>query len=413
MLILKNIPRYSIYALLVITPLARGSVQPWAITTIHMITIIALAAFLMEKSLTWEWRWIKTPLDLPFIALTVLCLLSSVFSMNRQISLSSMLLLINYLTIFYLTIHTFNTRSSLRGLIYLIIGIAVFLSIFGLFKKFGMNPFPWWDYGDIIFVPDRLSSTYGNANHLAGYLEMVVFLILGLLLVGHRGGKLFLISYLTIILISALILSLSRGGWFSTLLSFSFMAIVLLSSEYFKRKKSLISFIVVALILALVILASTPVVERVMTVTEESEEVSLNKRIFVWGGIMDMIGDYPIIGSGPGTFSTIFTQYQPPGLSIRFFMAHNDYLHFVSEAGLIMIPIIIWMIIAFYRRGLKKLNNPSQLVRGTTLGAMAGITAILVHSIVDFNLHIPANAIIFVVLVSIVVAPRPGVKETD
>ena len=65
------------------------------------------------------------------------------------------------------------------------------------------------------------------------------------------------------------------------------------------------------------------------------------------------------------------------------------------------------MIIALYRKGFRKLKNPSRLVRGITLGAMSGITAILVHSISDFNLHIPANALLFTILAAIVVAPLP------
>ena len=99
--------------------------------------------------------------------------------------------------------------------------------------------------------------------------------------------------------------------------------------------------------------------------------------------------------------------YQPPGFTNRYFMAYNDYIHFTSEVGFLLIPIIIWMIIALYRKGFKKLKNPSRLVRGTTLGAMSGVTAILIHSIVDFNLHIPANALLFTVLAAIVVAPLP------
>ena len=65
------------------------------------------------------------------------------------------------------------------------------------------------------------------------------------------------------------------------------------------------------------------------------------------------------------------------------------------------------MIIALYRKGFRKLKNPSRLVRGITLGAMSGITAILVHSISDFNLHIPANALLFAILAALVVAPLP------
>jgi len=68
---LATIPRYAIYALLIFTPLARASVQGWAICIIHMVTIIALTAFLLEMNWNWTWKWIKTPLS------SVLCLLSS------------------------------------------------------------------------------------------------------------------------------------------------------------------------------------------------------------------------------------------------------------------------------------------------------------------------------------------------
>ncbi len=156
-----------------------------------------------------------------------------------------------------------------------------------------------------------------------------------------------------------------------------------------------------------VILSSTPVVERIRTLEKKMEIPNFRLRVTAWKGIVKLIEAHPLFGTGPGTFATVYTQYQPPGLPHRYFKAHNDYLHFTSEVGLLLIPIVIWMIIALYRKGFKKLKNPSRLVRGITLGAMSGITAIMVHSFGDFNLHIPANAILFVVLAAIVVAPLP------
>jgi O-antigen ligase len=333
--------------------------------------------------------------------------LSVVFSVHRPTSLWSFILLFNYLTILYLTIHLTTTRSQIKGLIYIIIGVATFLSIFGIFKKFGMNPFPWWDYGDLKYSPDFLSATYGNHNHLAGYLEMAIPLLLGLFLLGYRSGGLFLIIYLTILLLSALTLSLSRGGWIAFLLGLVFMSISLLASRHFRRKKLLISSIGGLIVLAFIILASTSVTERIMTIAEMEEEASFASRMIAWKGALKMIGDYPVLGSGPGTFATVFTQYQPPGLAAYYNFAHNDYLHFISETGLLLAVLIIWMMVSLYRKGFEKLKNPSRLVRGTTLGAMTGITSILVHSIVDFNLHIPANVILFTVLVAIVMMPLP------
>ena len=376
-------------------------------TTIHMITLVALTGFLVQKSWNRDWKWINTPLDKPILALLILCLVSSAFSMHHRTSLWSTILLINYVVIFYLTIYTITTRIHLRRLIYLIIGVAIFLSVFGLFKRFGVNPFPWWEYSELKYPLSFLSATYGNHNHLAGYLEMAIPLTLGLFLTGYRGGKLSLVIFLTFIMLIALVLSLSRGGWISAFVGLVFMAICLLTSRYFKRKGFLIALIGGSVALIIIILASSPVIERIQTVMEKGEESSLHSRLVVWNGVVEMIEDHSLLGTGPGTFAIVFTQYQPSGLQSRYYMAHNDYLHFTSEVGVFLIPIIIWMIIAFYRKGFRKLKNPSRLVRGTTLGAMSGVTAILIHSIVDFNLHIPANALLFTILVALVAAPLP------
>jgi len=405
--IINRISRYSLYALLIFTPLARASVQPWAITIIHMLTLIALTAFLLEKTMAWDWKWIKTPLDKPFIVLTVLCLLSSIFSLHRATSQWSMILLLNYLVIFYLTIHTFRTRTQIRKLVYFIIGMAAFLSIFGLFKYFGSNPFSWWEYTDISQSPYRLSATFGNPDHLAGYMEMTLPLVLGLFLLGFERGKKFFLIYLAFLLLTALILSLSRGSWFASITGLALMAAFLLFDRYFKRKKLVLSIIGITLAAAFIVLSTTPVVERILTLTERDPEANLSCRLTAWGGAVRMIENHPVLGTGPGTFAFAYTKFQPPGLSKHYTMAHNDYLHFVSEVGLPLIAIIMWMILSLYRKGFRKLKNPSRLVRGITLGAMSGITAIVVHSVGDFNLHIPCNAILFTVLAAITTSPIP------
>lgn len=399
--------RYALYALLIFTPLARGSVQGWAVAVIHLITLSALSIFLLDKCVRSDWKWVKTALNKPILALFILCLLSSVFSIHRRSSLWAMVLLINYVTIFYLVIFTVNNKSRIKRLAYLIVGVGSFLSVFGMFKKFGHNPFPWWNYEDLRYSIDFLSATYGNHNHLAGYLEMAIPLALGLFLLGFRGGKLLLMIYLSFIMVTALILSLSRGGWISFLLGLFLFACGLMKSHYFKKRKLFLSLIGALLALSMIILASTPVVERVISVLEKEEEAGFYARTVAWEGVFKMITEKPLLGTGPGTFSSAFTKYQPPGLLRHFSKAHNDYLHFTSEVGFLLIPIIIWMIIGFFREGFYKLRSPSRLIRGVTLGAMSGVTAILFHSIIDFNLHIPANALLFTVLAALVVAPLP------
>jgi len=402
--ILPTISRYSLFALLIFTPLARGSVQGWAQTVIHIVTLIALTAFLLEKNLARDWKWINTPLDKPILILIILSILSTFFSLHKQTSFWSTILLFNYLFIYYLVIQTVRTRTQLRQLVYLIIGVAAFLSIFGLLKIFGNNPFPWWEYPEITRSVDRLASTYGNANHLAGYMEMSIPLVLGLFLTGLRGTRLFLMICIIFLFFIALMLSLSRGGWIGAFIALIFMAFALQTNRRFISKKLIVILIAGSIAAAFFVLSSTATVERILALEKKE---GLAARMAVWNGAVNMIKDYPLLGTGPGTFSTVYTQYQPPGMYRRYFMAHNDYLQMVSEAGILLIAIMIWMTIVLYKKGFKKLKNPSRLVRGITLGAMSGITAILVHSIYDFNLHIPANALLFTVLSALVVAPIP------
>jgi len=271
----------------------------------------------------------------------------------------------------------------------------------------GANPFPWWDYTDLKYPPEFLSSTFGNHNHLAGYMEMAILLILGLFLLGYRSGIVFVLAYLSFLLLTALGLTLSRGGWIGALIGLAFMAIALVTSRHFKKKRLIAALAGGFLAMALIVLASNPVVETILTIEQREDIPNFSARLTAWGGIVDMIKDYPVLGIGPGTFSFIFTQYQPPGLKAHYTMAHNDYLHFTSEVGLPLIAIIVWMIIALYRKGFRKLKHPSRLVRGITIGSMSGITAILFHSVSDFNLHIQANALLFTILAAIVVAPLP------
>jgi len=350
-------------------------------------------------------------LDKPIFVLLILSILSTVFSVHTYTSIWSFILLCNYVIIFYLIIHTLRTRSQLRRLVYLIIGLAALISIIGLLKNFCGNPFPWWNYTDFQTAPDRLSSTFGNADHLAGYMEMTLPLLLGLLLTGFRGIKIVFVIVLAVLLFAALLLSLSRGGWLGAVTGLFFMCIALLLNRYFQSKKLVLTVCGGCVVVAFIVLSSTTVVKRIKTVEEMGNIPNLNARITVWGGVVEMIKDHPLLGTGPGTFATVFTQYQPPGVLSRYFAAHNDYLQMTAETGLALVPVMAWMIFAFFIKGFKKLNNPSRLVRGTTLGAMSGVTAILIHSIFDFNLHIPANAILFTVLAAIVVSPVPEARR--
>ena len=402
--------RLCIYALLIFTPLAVGSAPTWAMMVIHIITLIALTFLLIEKIVTWRWQWTRTPLDLPLAALLSVVFLSTIFSTDRYTSIWSSALLATYVAVFYLTIHSVSSRRQLGRILQVIIFTAFFLSVFGLIKKAGANPFPWWDYD---MGQNRImaaaSSTFYNPNHFAGYLAMALPVCLCMFLIGLRESQKVLTGVFTLLILLAIVFSLARGGWISSIFGMAFMGAVLLitSKSVIITKKLLLLIAGGLLFIGLVFLFSTPAVEEFVTLKKAPEDKNLQGRIVVWRRTLQMIADYPLLGSGPGTYATIFTRYQPPLTNLRYYMAHNDYLHFVSETGLPVLVVMGWLTIVCYRFGFQKLTHPSRLVRGSTLGALSGISAILLYSVSDFNLHIPANAVLFSVLAAIVVAPPP------
>ncbi len=86
--------------------------------------------------------------------------------------------------------------------------------------------------------------------------------------------------------------------------------------------------------------------------------------------------------------------------------AHNDYLQLLVETGILGFATMIWFLVVLFRRALPKIGGWMTDVNGAvTLACLLGLSGILVHSLVDFNLQIPANAALFYVFCSIAAAP--------
>jgi hypothetical protein len=407
--------RYLVFFLLIFTPLARGSEYQWAVMIIHFATLLALTAMLIQKSLLWDWQIPRVVLNKPIAVLLIIVFGATCFSQIPHVSLWPAILLGNYIILFYLVIDSVTTRAHLRLLVYVIIAVAIILTIVGLLKISGHNPFPWWNYAQSTLNLDlaAASSTFGNPNRFAGYMEMALPLTFGMFFTGFKGGQRFLIVYLSLMMLIVLVFARSRGALISTMLSITFVTILYLINYPKHRFKLIAAFMGGLLLISFIILSDKNVVEEFKTLKSMQSDASLTSRLMLWKNLAEMIRDYPLFGTGPGTFSTIFTQYQPVGFKVRFYRAHNDYLEFITEVGILLAGVYLWIIVLFFKRGFKKMRHPSRLVRGTTLGAMTGVTAMLIHSISDFNLQIPANAILFTVLAAIVVARSPRSSSSN
>jgi O-antigen ligase len=232
----------------------------------------------------------------------------------------------------------------------------------------------------------------------------VIPLMLALFLTRTRRGP-FLIALIiaVVMVITCHLLTLSRGGWFSLGLALSFMALLLMLHKRFRNKKLLALLFSSFAVVLFFVLSGTDLFVRALSMTDEETVLGMGGRMIIWQGTLGMIKDNLLIGIGPGTFATIFPQYQLAGSAARFYQVHNDYLHFLVELGVLFLPLLGWLLLSLFNAGRRKLQSTSRQVWGISLGAMTGIVAILIHSFVDFNLHIPANAILFTVLAALVV----------
>lgn len=386
---------------MIFMPLARGGVHSWAQTVFTICVILMAGILLLQRLNTGKPALNGTKLFYPFIALLLWMLFSFLFSPVKTAGFEAISTTLIYILFYYILIHLVQSRKQQRFIVYLLIGISLLLSIIGLLKLGGIT-FPWWEYEELN-KKNFLTSTYGNHNHIAGYLEMIIPLILALFLTRSRKGVIFVcLLLIAFVVIGSHVLTLSRGGWVAMFSSLVFMSAMLLSLKKYNRKKLLLIGNGVVLGLFLFVLAGTNMLERALTLTEADTVVSLNGRSFVWEGTYAMIGEGIFVGSGPGSYSTIITQYLPSGISSRFFYAHNEYLQLIAELGLPIILIMIWGLFHLIKEVQQKFRSSSRQTWGVTLGAITGVVAILFHSCVDFNLHIHANSVLFATLIALV-----------
>lgn len=410
----SSISRYALFLLIFLAPLPKASVPGWAQTCILFITLWALFFFLLIRILNEDQVWISTPINKPLSALYTLSILSGILSVHHYTSIWSVAKLTNYLVVFLLISALVRHRNDFKRIVFLLLIMAGFLSIFGFIKWAGYSPFPWWEYSAQSGVTYRLSSTFVNADHFAGYLEMVTPILIALMVTGYLDDKIIPGAALAVIMLLALILTHSRGGWIAFFVGLIFLIACLLTDKKVNKKRAFWGILAGLFMILGVVFVEPTLTKRLLTFFQMEYIPNFRGRIIAWRGVVNLIFDHPFFGTGPGTFSGIFTQYQPAGTGGAFYNhAHNDYLEFISEVGIFLIPLLIWIAIVVFRCGFKKMKNPSRLIRGVTAGAMAGIVSIMVHTIADFPLQTPANALILTILVALVVSPIPKHQSKD
>jgi O-antigen ligase len=207
--------------------------------------------------------------------------------------------------------------------------------------------------------------------------------------------------FLVVIMFVAVIFSRSRGGILAAV--FSIVFIGLLAQVKVRRKVWMLGvffFLVCAMGYGLWI-GLDPVLAR-FEQTREPGYLEMEGRVAMWKDALPLVRDYPVVGTGLGTFGTAFRRYQTDLVDKYVDHAHNDYLEFAADTGLLGAALLFLPILYLLAKMIASfLNDTRRYRRAVTLGCIGSTLALLIHSVTDFNLQIPANALIFAVVLGI------------
>jgi O-antigen ligase len=399
----ENALLYGIFGLLLFGPLAFGAVEPWSIFLMEAGSAALFLLWIGKRVLDGDMKIRWNPLFLPMGVFGLLIVSQLVFRITAypHDTISLALLYFSYAMLCFLAGQTLIRGSQARtlALIFSLYGAAV--AGFALLQGISSNGRLYWirqpRMGGWIYGP------YVNHNHYAGLMEMLVPIPLVLALTRLATSRTRAVAgAVAAVMVGTIFLSGSRGGMLAILAE-----LILLASLLVKQKRSLRTAIGVGVFLAIVVglltwIGGAELSKRIATVGASHSEISSDVRAYINRDGLKMFLRKPVLGWGLGTFPVVYPQFRT--FYTNFFVneAHNDYLQLLVEMGLLGFGTMVWFLVTLYVRALKKIGNWTGEISGAvTLACMLGLSGILVHSAVDFNLQIPANAALFYVLCTI------------
>ena len=398
--------------------LAFGSTEPWSEFVLECaaagLFLLWAASQLAQGNL--EIR--PSPLYLPALAFALLVAVQLVsgISAYRYATLQEAIRYLAYGMLMFVAVQCFRSRQQIHGFL---TGMTIFgtlLAVFGILQDFTSNGKIYW-----IRQPQFAAWGFGpyvNHSHWAGLMELLTPLPLALLMRRRQSGALTaLLGFAALMMGSTIFLAGSRGGMAAFAVQVALGAALLLLRGQSSERIRDVAILAVIGVIFLAWLGGSRVTDRIESAyaaegATMTHTLDARFRLGLFKDTLSMAKARPIAGWGLDCFTRVFPGFQT-FYSDRFVnAAHNDYLQLLAETGVIGFAIMLWFVIAMFRSGLRR-RVPAGPVAFPKLAATLACTGILVHSLVDFNLHVSANAALFYVMAALASAEEvEGGEET-
>lgn len=399
--------RIGICLLIAFSVLALGAVEVWSVS---ILEIGAALLFVWWGVITWRnpdakihWNYLQASvLGLLLIGLLQLALHGTAYP---YLTRTMLLKLAAYLIVLFLATQAFRERKDLERLVWFLMVFGFVVSLEGIAQHFTSSNEIFW-MGDLKIEGGDPFGPYVNRNHFAGFVELTA--PMGLALLAFRGVKrdLFpLATLLAIVPVAGMILSTSRGGIIALVMQILVLLALALRQKALHGKRATAAAAVALVgIAAVAWVGTSKAVERFAALNVH--DVTLGRRASMFRGAARIFLNHPIKGCGLGTIVDVFPSYETAYDGRLVDHVHNDYIEGLAETGLLGGLCGVLFLWTLYTDGRERfLAEQGHFSRGLHAGAIMAVSGLLLHSFVDFNLQIPANALLFLLQAYLVTAP--------
>ena len=307
---------------------------------------------------------------------------------------TELLKLVSYFIVFFLATQSFRERADLMKLAWFLIFFGFAVSLLGIVQHFTSEGSIYW-FRQLTMGGDPFGP-YVNRNHFAGFVEVVLPVGLALLIFrGLRRDIFPMAGLLTIVPIGALILSGSRGGIISLAFELGVLTLLVRSRQRPEGPRVATVAIIGAAALALIVwMGAGKAFERFST--SHPSEILLSRRITMFRGAVQIFLAHPIKGCGLGTLVAVYPRYETSYDGKVVDHVHNDYVEVLAETGILGGLCCAAFLLVLFREARRNFEaEQGHFSRALHAGAITAVSGLLLHSFVDFNLHIPSNALLF------------------
>ena len=400
-----------VLGILVFGPLAMGAVDPPEFLVIQGLTVAVMLVWALRLWISPKPRLLWPPLGWAVLAFAALAIGRYLTADIEYVARLEMIQVLMYAFLFFAIVNNLYRQESVQIVSFTLIFLAMGISCYAIYQ-FLTHSNRVWDY--VSPYLGRASGTYISPNNFAGFLDMLLPLATACVLVGRMKPVVrILLGYSALAMLAGMAVTFSRGGWVAVVVAL----LVLLGTLIFHRNHRLPALLLLFVLAGGGTIFVTNYLSKTLSYMHrvgtpgQTAELDLAIRLDIWTAAEQMWRDHFWWGVGPAHYDYRFREYRPENVQMSPDRVHNDYLNLLADWGAAGGIIVLAGMVTF-GAGLRKTwkyVRPAEndFGRGMSnrfaffLGASAGLLALAVHSMVDFNLHIPANAILGVTLLAL------------